>query len=933
MPITVTLKNNKSREYNLTITADCTQFKSLITKAINNNDLDKLAEIKLQLEVIQNKSDLEKQQLEKIVTKLHAHAQLVAPITINIVAQPLATPVREAMPIIMVPSAENGETSFQELYANLMIDMARYTGNIDHLIWCSALVLNMFIHVATFTPHDGHGKAQLREFNHKSQLQYYRSQGNHVSASFFKELIKHPSDIGKCRLPFNEGFIKLIGADDFSPNFCAELKKIDQKTGCPKVGKKVDAYVMTQIAHAGARKNNLSTLLEGMNKVVEGCTNATGGRVLQKKLCSILSPTKAIIELNSNDCTARINELLTRFKNLRTTCQSIVMVDEQLSSRLLKYRTERVQAIKQRVSSEGLKHIVIESTQRDITCLMIRLYPNCTFTDDTYKEGVTNVLLSFFGALLNHHAQQKGLRIHTERRQSFGFLRPTLTDAGCLMIRLSLGLEPKSYDAIIVRSLKKFDGLLERFKFDQKAHNTVSIVFDSCKRLKDKEEGKRKPRAPDTYIRSVVRKDNLTFTTFHQAKAYIDQAAERSDSRNYLDQAMTNFLKGYVRNGITLPLTNKPHLYADHIVQIIESPIINLLQNTLTYVFNFVEKLTFLTMNDPLQSFGHVYLHSLLKLFNNCQEAQFLLTQMTRTEATEFHFQALSLTENILEYLISLDGLQKISAELQQQPVNAIAELRTSELTYAKKMLQISSEQLQLFFTDSGQQAITTALLTLSIMLHGPAADGHSYDGDIYLFGSSYYEVAEFIKDCKKDKLTLEMHSLNHAKIVFVDISQIDQLNLKHCTAMKALVIDTTHHPLFDQVALRQIINTAHERGSWVTLVESCLKHAQLGLDKYQIGKIITIAPPGLTLPLVALDLFETVSRDAIHPSAASFLSMVNAICREKQALPVAVVPLTIVPSKDKVSAQALVNRGFTLGTTNLKTAPDELEAGSSYAL
>jgi len=779
----------------------------------------------------------------------------------------------------------------------------------------------MFIHMATFTPHDGHGKAQLRESNHGFQLQYYRSQGNHISALFFQKLIKTPGDIGKCRLPFNEGFGKLIGARDFSPQFCAELKKIDQKTGCAKHGQKVSSFVMTNIAHAGARKNHLSATIQGMNKVVEGHVNAAGRELLQKKLQLILPPTTAIIELNPNDCTARINEILTRFNNFGTTCQSVVEVDEQLSSHLLKYRIERVQAVKQCVSEAMLKHIVIDSAQNDITCLMIRLYPSCTFTDDTYKEGVTNVLLSFFGALLNHHAQQKGLRLHTERRQSFGFLRPTLTDAGCLMIRLSLGLEPRSFDEIIVHSLKKLDGLLEKFNFNQKTHKSVLSVFEYCKPATDKEQGKRKPRAPDTYIRRVVRKDNLTLRTFRQAKAYIDKAAEQSTSTDYLDLAMTFFLDNYVRNGIPLTPITKPHLRTDDIVQIIDSPVVNVLQNTLTYAFNFVKELSFLTINEPLQSFGHVYLHSLQKLFNNCQEAQILLTQVARTEATKFHHEALLLTENILEYLISLDGLRQIRAELLQQSLNPIAELRTSELAYARRMLQLPSAQLQLFFTDSGQQAITTSLLTLSIMLHGPAADGCRYDSDIYLFKNSYFEVAEFIRDCKKDKFMLEMHELKNAKIVFIDISQIDKLELGVCNAMKALVIDITHHPLFDQAALRQIIATAHQRGSWVTLVQSGLKHDQLGLDKYQTGKIITIAPPGLTLPQVALDLFESVSRDAIHPSAASYLSMVNAICREEQGR-------TVAQPNDRVSIQALVDRGFTLEANNVQTAPNELVAG-----
>ena len=681
---------------------------------------------------------------------------------------------------------------------------------------------------------------------------------------------------------------------------------------------------MTQIAHAGARKNNFSTLVQGMNKVVEGHANAAGRQVLQEKLCGIIPPTRTIIELDANACAAQINALFTRFNHVRTTCESFIAVDEKLSSHLLNYRIQRVQALKQRVHQAHLNHIVINIEHRDITCLMLQLYPTCRLTDDTYKEGVTNVLLSFFGALLNHHTEQNGLHLHTERRQSFGYLRPTLTDAGCLMIRLSLGTEPSVFDDVILHSLKKFDDLLEKFRFDQKTHNTVNRVFELCKPLVEKEEGKRKPRDPDTYIRRVVRKDNQTFKTFRQAKAYIDKAAD-AGTPNYLDQAMTRFLEDYIRNDLILPIVTRPQAKTVDMVQTIASPTINLLQNTLAYTFIFVEKLTFLDVNEPLSSFGHVYLHSLLKLINNCQAAQYLLTQVARTEVTEFHHQALLLTENILEYLISLDGLRQIRAELQQQPISPIAELRSSELAYATRALQIPGDRLQLFFTDSGQQAITTTLLTLSIMLHGPAADGHIYGGDIYLFGSSYYEVAEFLNDCNKEKIALEIDTLHHAKIVFVDISQLVELPLGHCTAMKALVIDITHHPLFDQATLKQVIDEAHQRNAWVVLVESSLKHAQLGLDKYQAGKMITMAPPGATLSKAAIDLFEAVSKEAIHASAASYLSMVNAICREK--LPLAAIPVQplMIHPEDKMARKALVSRGFRLGATTLQTKQEEL--------
>lgn len=878
MPIiTVTLSNKKKKAYDLSIQSNITAFKMIVTKGINGHDRDRLQEIKIQLEAIQNKNSLILEQLIKIPSIAPPPIPLANPM-------PVIGPI-DSSPMMPVASFEDGESAFQQLYAHLMADMARYTGNIDHLIHYSGLVLNLFMHAATFTPCNGHGKAPLREYNHKSQLQYFRSQGNHPQALFFSKLSKPPTPRAACRLPFNEGFLSLIGRNDFSEKIGTELKKIDPKTGYTTNGSTVSGYVMTTIAHAGARKNNFSTLIQGLRTLTQGCEDDKARAVFQAKIRAILPPaTKKITALKPAICAARISVLLTRFKACFDVCETKEF-DEQLASCLLNYRAARVQGLADRINNAKLNHIMIDSSQQGITCLMIRLYPSCNIDDDTYREGVTNVLLSFFSGILNHLAQKKGLHIRAERRQSFGFFRPTVTDAGCLMLRLSLGLEPTVFDDVIYESVLRFDALLETYPFNQRDHAMVAKVFEYTKPVQEKKDAERKPRAPDTYIRHAVRKDNLTLQTFNQAGAYIQQAAMEGDDLDYLNRAMRNFLDQYIAQGLLLPLTNSPPAPGIPFVQMIDAPVLKLLRNTCLYTMGFVAKLVFLRENEPLESFGHVYLHSLGKLYNAFQKARELLANIDRMDSSQFHYQALVVTDDLLEYLILLDGLRQIRAALQQESLCSIAQLHGRELAYVEKSLQIPSNDLHLFFTDSGQQAITTALLTLSIELHGPAADGRSYDTDIHLFGKTYYEVAEFIKDCKKDKLQLEMHTLSHAKIVFIDSSQLHLLRLTECRAMRALVIDITHHPLFDNDRLKDVIRRVHAADAHVVLVESSLKHGQLGLDKYQSGKIIVITPPSRPLSRVALDCFEAVSREAMHPSTASYLLIVNAICREKNTV------------------------------------------------
>ncbi len=85
------------------------------------------------------------------------------------------------------------------------------------------------------------------------------------------------------------------------------------------------------------------------------------------------------------------------------------------------------------------------------------------FTDNNYDptkvehtEGWVNVILSFFGGLLNFLMNHAQADVRVIRRQSFGFSRPTLTDAG-QAIRLSLGNQPPSFVFIVENALEILD--------------------------------------------------------------------------------------------------------------------------------------------------------------------------------------------------------------------------------------------------------------------------------------------------------------------------------------------------------------------------------------------------------------------------------------------------------------------------------------------
>ena len=96
-----------------------------------------------------------------------------------------------------------------------------------------------------------------------------------------------------------------------------------------------------------------------------------------------------------------------------------------------------------------------------------------------------------------------------------------------------------------------------------------------------------------------------------------------------------------------------------------------------------------------------------------------------------------------------------------------------------------------------------------------------------------------------------------------------------------------TNNPYLNQERLQKLIKKMQEHHVWVVLAESALKHEQLGLDKYQSGRIIALSPSfGEKLPREVDDLLKGVSEEAMNPRIAAYLQMVNDICHKEKALP-----------------------------------------------
>ena len=547
------------------------------------------------------------------------------------------------------------------------------------------------------------------------------------------------------------------------------------------------------------------------------------------------------------------------------------------------------------------KNIEIEDNGGS-TCLIIKLYPGFINEYDDYKEGVTNVLLSFFGGILNHICEQRGYSLHTERRQSFGFLRPTLTDAGSLRMRLSLGLEPHQFDDIIVECLKEFNKLLSTFKFNDRSHESVKALFDTPAHLKR-----------DSYLRNIVRKDDRTLRTFRQAKAYLDRGQLKYKS-DYITHSMSDFLQEYVVNQKSIDTGKAPQPSHKVAVETCSSNIVVLLKRVVDYTIRFASDIKFIEQNDSLNGFVHSFWHLLQKLFNNCDKAKSLIENLDKLESTHFYAKASLLIENILEYLILIDGLLTLRHQNTNSNIDSINKLKNTEINYATSQLGMKKEQVNVFFTDSGQQAITTSLLVMSGMHHGELSDGKKIDHDVFLFDESYFEVKSFMEDID---FSLRCKTKHNAKILFIDFTKLNNLIFDEFKSLKTIIIDITHFPSLDNDLLKKVIVEAHKKDIWVVLVESNLKHKQLGIDKYQSGQIMTLAPRNKFLPPSAKDEFQTISDYAMHPAIASYFNIVNEICEEKEP-----VKRIETSTMDAAAIKVLPKLGI-FASANALTQPD----------
>ncbi len=267
----VTLLNKKA-SYNLAENTDRKKFERAINYRIKNNLTEELKDL---YQIMMTKFDelsVEEIKLYNKIKKALFDEQN------NEATKPVKSAKANQQPVKISQWQRSGEDLFQKLYIRLLHDLNNYTGTVDLMVTYSAMIMNLFMHMATCTPEANQGASQNREFNSDSCLQYGRSQGNHPLGKFFRTIT---GSNRSNRLPMNHAQYRLM-ADEDRKGF-ETIKIFDSKTGNPKEGKKPNSYSNLEIAHAGLRRNNFAILTQAIAHATKD-GGASPSAALQTKL-------------------------------------------------------------------------------------------------------------------------------------------------------------------------------------------------------------------------------------------------------------------------------------------------------------------------------------------------------------------------------------------------------------------------------------------------------------------------------------------------------------------------------------------------------------------------------------------------------------------------------------------------------------------------
>lgn len=786
------------------------------------------------------------------------------------------------------PSAKDrdtGERCLVHLLTCLMLDFNQKNIDPKHLT-VMAMATQLYMHTSSYYPAQGYGRAVVAGL--KAPLDYYRSEADSSARKLHDSV--HASGHGKSYLPRNTQFMTMLEGMRLNREFSSKLAWLDEdgfKTQQPDDNTEKMNYFGPKIGYSGARKNNFSTVLQAMQaKFIKGGQFDTSAAqaFLERYVKSAKVVSRKVKKLKPAVARERIKDLVPRFKKLHIEKgDTAVGLATQLQRRRQQLG-EDIEDLNDDLLASSVEYNKAQSS------VVLELYPDLGKTKrkhGTYKNGLTNVLIGFFAGLLNHNAAQAGLQLFLTRRQSFGFLRTTVTEVGSLRIRISMGLESKQFFSLLESTICEFDDLLYTIDFTCEDEDVDDLVTQ-CKA----------PSTPgkargDSYLKASMRSDNDRVASVWIAHKYLDRARHQNKD-DYLESAFRDFMKHFVVERVNkfkndkksvgeklqtqgvrfLPKKNKnPQLASFEN----DSLICELLARVSNNAVKMVEAAQQLLKPGRSIKLPHTILHVLLKLHKKCSDAKWLVNKVSRYEQTHVYARAHLLIEDILEYTIQLDGLLQLHNACARKRNDTIkSQLRGFQKKLTAQRFGVREKYIDVFYTDGGMQAIIASLIAMYRQTH-PLQEAGQWlsDRDTYVSSGCYFEMDSFFKEIGGNKIT----NSGRAVTACFDISEFPSINWRKFKKLKAVVFDITHCDVKPTSDFKTKVAALRKEGVTVVLAASSLKHEQLGMDKFQSGKIVVLKPT--TADLVAKADLVDIDKEALHPVVASFLLQVKAINAE----------------------------------------------------
>lgn len=521
-----------------------------------------------------------------------------------------------------------------------------------------------------------------------------------------------------------------------------------------------------------------------------------------------------------------------------------------------------------------------------------------------YTEGWVNVVLTFFIALLNTNCENEQFALPVIRRQSFGFNRPTVSDVGeC--IRLSMGNMPNFYGDIIKLTLDQLDTAITNLSPEINILAQIPIEKSQSgggknKTLKTGNFYKYALRskahrlsliekardiigtAPtnDYGLSQFIFEHIIYFPTVESTEQNIKKtmknvfSALNYNCANEFD-AVTQMMKGLT---LPEPVFQTTHLQESQQALPGSPPYYLLKLNDLIKITQEKCQRWKESLEDSNQM-RNTYAYIYQKVHNNIEKGIYLLQHRelflnNRSKEAHLYAKSVLVYEELLENIIlikAMRGIHKLlDPEIKNDSLAIDGDVRL--LNYFRDTLNIQDDQIQYFRTQNGQSAATlgiylaTALASTCSIKKDASLQNIMTDTifeGIYL-DKAYYETCSFLEDFRtlvqgqltRKQLAREINA--HTSMIITNINSAyaeypfdknDQLrktgNLNDLYDQlppgKTMLVDCTNTHLFDCRILKLIKQWKKNRGKYIILFASLLKHEELGLDKYQAGRLIVL--------------------------------------------------------------------------------------------